>query len=232
GDEDMGLKMLMERMRDGKSVSSAVELMIRERAAIEEEYGKRLLKLGRKFEPVQEIGTLRSSLDVVRVELEKSARFHLDLAAELREKLAVPLAEFKAAQTAIYKIVSSGRVNKHRKEKIATDSSLSKVRKRWEARAAEVSHLKVLGSNTPAGKEAEKLKIKLDQVRIQAEKAEQDYTAAAKSADVIADKWEETYRAACMECERLEEERFHFLSGSVWNFANHISATCYADEEV
>ena len=50
--------------------------------------------------------TLRDSIDVVRAELENSARTHLNVAAEIRNQLEKPAGEFLANQSAIRKNVS------------------------------------------------------------------------------------------------------------------------------
>lgn len=46
----------MGRMRQGKHVCEEVHAMLKERASIEEEYGKRLGKLAKTFSPKEEIG--------------------------------------------------------------------------------------------------------------------------------------------------------------------------------
>lgn len=125
----MGLTILMGRMKAGKHVCEEVQVLLKERAAIEEEYGKRLKKLAKSFNPKEEIGyisplrprpinvtyslficffcrTLRESLDVVRNELEKTGQSRLDLAAEIKIKLEKPLAELIVSQSNIRRNVS------------------------------------------------------------------------------------------------------------------------------
>lgn len=93
-----------------------VALLFRERAALEEEYGKRLARLSKSFSSRSEGGSLRESLEVVRLELEGSfalliiyllatAQTHLDLASDIRVKLDRPVSEFIANQAAVRKNV-------------------------------------------------------------------------------------------------------------------------------
>lgn len=49
--------------------------------------------------------SLRDSLEVVKVELEVSARSHMDLANEIKSQLDKPLQEFMATQSGIRKNV-------------------------------------------------------------------------------------------------------------------------------
>jgi hypothetical protein len=82
-----------------------VQSLLKERSLIEEEYGKKLAKLAKNFTPTEEIGTLRDSLCVMRTELEKSARAHLDFAQDISSKLSQPLQEFIDTQSSIRKNV-------------------------------------------------------------------------------------------------------------------------------
>ncbi len=93
-------------MKRGKRTLIEVQALLKERSIIEEEYGKRLEKLAKNFTPTEEIGTLRDSLSVMRNELEKDARAHLDLAQDINTKLSTPLQEFIDTQSSIRKNVS------------------------------------------------------------------------------------------------------------------------------
>ena len=85
---------------------------------MEEEYGKRLSKLAKNFTPLKDDKgyfifynlnfddrTMLDSLDVIRNELERSARAHLDLALDLKSKIAAPLQDMIDSQAAVRKNV-------------------------------------------------------------------------------------------------------------------------------
>jgi hypothetical protein len=118
GEGDKGLSVLLGRMKRGKRTLVEVQSLLKERSIIEEEYGKRLAKLAKNFTPTEEVGTLCDSLIVMRTELEKSARAHLDFAQDIAQKLAQPLQEFIDTQGSIRKnvlfklIVASTNVGK------------------------------------------------------------------------------------------------------------------------
>ena len=92
-------------MKQGKHVCEEIHTLFKERSNIEEDYGKKLSKLAKTFQPKEEIGTLRDALDILRCELERSARSHLDLANEIKLKLEKPLQEFIISTSIVRKNV-------------------------------------------------------------------------------------------------------------------------------
>ncbi|KAI9090822.1 hypothetical protein DFS34DRAFT_341120 [Phlyctochytrium arcticum] len=229
GDNDKGLEVLMSRMRSGKHVCEEVHAMLKERATIEEEYGKRLSKLSRTFSPKEEIGTLRDSMDVVRAELEKSGKAHLDLAQEIRVKLEKPLSDFMTTQSGIRKNHNTV-VEKHQKAKAAQVAAVLKIKERYEHKCAESTQLSQVRAD-PSSKEGEKVKAKLNKTQSQAKQADSDYVAGVEKLTELHRRWVFDFRTACVECQKLEEDRFHFLRGNIWNYANFISGVCVADDE-
>jgi hypothetical protein len=109
----------------GKHTLGEVQSLLKERSIIEEDYGKRLAKLAKNFTPTEQVGTLSDALLVMRTELEKSARAHLDFAQDIAQKLAQPLQEFIDTQSSIRKNVSKSLFsikeplkNNYRKSKV------------------------------------------------------------------------------------------------------------------
>ncbi|EDR08783.1 uncharacterized protein LACBIDRAFT_296194 [Laccaria bicolor S238N-H82] len=66
----------------------------KERAAIEEDYAKRLTKLSKMVLGRGEIGELRNSLNAIKVETERQSGIHLNLAQQIRSDLESPAAVF------------------------------------------------------------------------------------------------------------------------------------------
>ncbi|KAJ3410318.1 hypothetical protein HDV05_003898 [Chytridiales sp. JEL 0842] len=229
GDSDKGLEVLMARMKAGKHVTDEVISMLKERANIEEDYGKRLTKLAKAFNPREESGTLRDSLDVVRSELESSARAHLDVANEIRNQLEKPMSEFFENQNGIRRNHNT-IVEKHLKQKASLTSSVAKCKERYEAKCIELRQLTNQKSSLPP-KEMDKVKVKIEKTQQQLKQSDVDYlTGVEKLADVHR-KWEEDFRTACRECQKLEEDRIDHLRSSMWNYANMLSSLCVADDE-
>lgn len=78
------------------------------RAAIEDEYARKLLALCRKPLGSCEAGTLRSSLDVVRGETESIGKAHSAIASQVKSELEEPLAAFSGGMKERRKIVQNG----------------------------------------------------------------------------------------------------------------------------
>ncbi|KAJ3034345.1 hypothetical protein HDV00_005178 [Rhizophlyctis rosea] len=229
GEGDNGLAVLMVRMKVGKHTSEEVQALFKERAAIEEDYGKRLKKLAKTFNAKEEIGTLRDSLDVVRAELERTGQARLDLAAEIRAKLEKPLADLIATQSGIRKS-HNNTVKDHLKAKAAQINHVQKIKERYETKCSEVDLLK---QNRPglAQKEVDKIRAKLEKTQTQAKHADQEYVGAIDRLAEIHRRWEADFRAACMDCQRLEEDRFHFLRAGLWTYSNCLAGICITDDE-
>jgi hypothetical protein len=97
------------------------------RAALEDEYARKLLALSRKPLGSQETGTLRASLDVLRGEVEQTGKAHQAIAGQMKTELEEPLAAFAGALKERRKIVQGG-VEKLLKVKIQQTQNVNKVR--------------------------------------------------------------------------------------------------------
>lgn len=97
------------------------------RASIEDEYAKKLLNLCRKSLGSQETGTLKTSLDTLRGEVEAMAKQHQSNAAQMKTELEEPLAAFSGGMKERRKIVQN-TVEKLLKTKIQQTQLVNKVR--------------------------------------------------------------------------------------------------------
>lgn len=96
------------------------------RAAIEDEYARKLLALCRKPLGSSEMGTLRASLDSVRGETETIAKTHAAIASQMKSELDEPLAAFAGAMKERRKIVQNG-IEKLLKSKMQQTYAVNKV---------------------------------------------------------------------------------------------------------
>lgn len=229
GEEDKGLEVLMSRLRAGKHVCEELYAFLKERASIEEEYGRRLAKLTKNFNPKEEIGTLRGALDTIKAEVEKSSKVHTDLSNDIKAKLEKPLGDFITTQSGIRKS-HNANIEKHLKSKSAQTSNVLKAREKYEARCTENNQLQQQRPD-PSSKDAEKLRAKLQKNQGLLKTSDQEYQISVGKLSEIHAKWQSDFTAALVDCQKLEEDRFHFIRGNVWNFANFVSAACVADDE-
>lgn len=99
------------------------------RAAIEDEYARKLLALCRKSLGSNETGTLRVSLDVVRGETEAIAKAHAAISQQMKSELEEPLAAFaggmkerrKIVQNSIEKLLKIKNQQTHTVNKVGTN---------------------------------------------------------------------------------------------------------------
>ncbi len=97
------------------------------RAALEDEYARKLISLSRKPLGSQESGTLRASLDVLRGEVEQMGKAHQNIASQMKTELEEPLAAFAGAMKERRKIVQNG-IEKLLKVKTQQTQQVNKVR--------------------------------------------------------------------------------------------------------
>lgn len=96
------------------------------RAAIEDEYARKLLILCRKALGSSESGTLRTSLDTVRGETETIGKTHAAIASQMKSELEEPLAAFAGGMKERRKIVQNG-IEKLLKIKMQQMQAVNKV---------------------------------------------------------------------------------------------------------
>ncbi|KAJ3114599.1 hypothetical protein HK100_001612, partial [Physocladia obscura] len=195
GENDKGLDVLIFRMKNGKHVTSEISALFKERAAIEEEFGKRLAKLAKSFTTNEEIGTLRESLDLVKTELETSARAHLDIANEIRIQLEKPCLDFVGQQSTIRK-TQHANVERRLKAKATMSANVAKAKARYISKCHEVAQLSIPQPNL-AKEATEKLQSKLERAQQQVTQQDLDYVSAVERLADAHSHWEEDYRVAC-----------------------------------
>lgn len=109
------------------------------RASIEEEYARKMMNLCRKPLGSQETGTLKTSLDTVRGEVEQMAKQHQNISAEMKSELEEPLAAFTGGMKERRKIIQN-TVEKLLKTKTQQTQHVNKVR---QLTIGASSHMKV-----------------------------------------------------------------------------------------
>lgn len=96
------------------------------RAAIEDEYARKLQALCRKSLGSCETGSLRTSLDVVRGETEAIAKAHSAIAGQMKSELEEPLVAFASGLKERRKIIQTGIERLH-KTKVQQTQVVNKV---------------------------------------------------------------------------------------------------------
>ncbi|EEP82492.1 conserved hypothetical protein [Uncinocarpus reesii 1704] len=198
------------------------------RAAIEDEYARKLLALCRKPLGSYESGTLRASLDTVRGETEAIGKTHSAIASQMKSELEEPLAAFAGGMKERRKIVQYG-IEKLLKTKIHQLHAVNKSRDRYEQDCLRIKGYLAQG-HMVMGQEERKNKAKLEKTQIQLASNSSEYEAAVKVLEETTGRWNKEWKAACDKFQDLEEERLDFTKSSLWTYANVASTACSCEK--
>ncbi|KAI1297777.1 Proline-serine-threonine phosphatase-interacting protein 2 [Mortierella claussenii] len=229
GKDDAGYSALTARMRHAKLTCQEILDMFQARAALEEEYGKKLLKLSKSPLGKDELGSLRDSLDVVKYEIEATGKSHIELAGKMRDQLETALAEFNNAQKDKRK-THQASIDRTFRNKQLYLQQLVKAKEKYDAECIRTKGLSAAKMNL-VGKELDKVSLKIEKTELASRAADIEYQASIRQLTEINDKWIVEWRGACDKFQFMEEQRIDYLRTTLWNYANIISSACVADDE-
>ncbi|ODA82221.1 hypothetical protein RJ55_00728 [Drechmeria coniospora] len=228
GKDDAGVGPLLGRMHGAKQTCDELKSFYTARASIEDEYARKLLNLCRKSLGSQEMGTLRTSLDTVRGEMESMAKQHQSIAAQMKTELEEPLAAFAGGMKERRKIVQNS-VEKLLKTKVQQTQQVNKTRDKYEQECLKIKGYLAQG-HMVMGQEERRNKAKLEKTQITLVTANTEYENAVKALEDTTARWNREWKAAADKFQDLEEERLDFTKNSLWTFANVSSTVCVSDD--
>ncbi|KAJ5095485.1 hypothetical protein NUU61_004841 [Penicillium alfredii] len=228
GKDDAGVQPMLDRMHGSKSTSDELKAFYNVRAAIEDEYARKLQALCRKSLGSCETGSLRTSLDVVRGETEAIAKAHSAIAGQMKSELEEPLVAFASGLKERRKIIQTGIERLH-KTKVQQTQVVNKTRDRYEQDCLRIKGYLAQG-HMVMGQEERKNKAKLEKTQIQLASNSNDYEAAVKTLEETTGRWNKEWKSACDKFQDLEEERLDFTKSSLWTYANIASTVCVSDD--
>ncbi|KAF2791534.1 hypothetical protein K505DRAFT_205811, partial [Melanomma pulvis-pyrius CBS 109.77] len=228
GRDDAGVGPMLERLHNAKVTSDELKSFYVSRAAIEDEYARKLLNLSRKPLGSSESGTLRMSLDIIRGEVETMGKAHASIAAQMKTELEEPLAAFAGGMKERRKIVQGG-IEKLLKIKMQQTSTVNKARDRYEQDCLKIKGF-LAQAHMVMGQEERKNKAKLEKTQINMSTTSTEYEAAVKALEETTGRWNRDWKAACDKFQDLEEERIDYTKSSLWSFANIASTVCVSDD--
>ncbi|KIW46717.1 uncharacterized protein PV06_02363 [Exophiala oligosperma] len=228
GRDDAGVDPLLTRMQSARTTCDELKTFYAARAALEEDYAKKLHNLSRKPLGSVEQGTLRASLDVARGETEAMAKQHGLIAQQMKSELEEPLAAFAGGMKERRKIIQNG-IEKLLKTKQAQTAHVNKARDKYEQDCLRIKGYLAQG-HMVMGQEERKNKAKLEKTQINMASNSQEYEAAVKVLEETTGRWNKEWKAACDKFQDLEEERLDFTKSSLWAFANIASTVCVSDD--
>ncbi|KAJ5047538.1 uncharacterized protein L3040_003361 [Drepanopeziza brunnea f. sp. 'multigermtubi'] len=228
GKDDAGVEPLLLRMQNAKQTCDELKSFYLARAALEDDYARKLIALSRKPLGSQEAGTLRASLDVVRGEVEHMGKSHQNIASQMKTELEEPLAAFAGAMKERRKIVQGG-VEKLLKVKVQQTNQVNKTRDKYEQECLKIKGYLAQG-HMVMGQEERKNKAKLEKTQINLAASNTEYENAVKALEETTGRWNRDWKAAADKFQDLEEERLDFMKSSLWSFANIASTVCVSDD--
>ncbi len=195
GRDDAGVGPLLDRMQNAKNTCDELKDFYHARAALEDEYARKLHALSRKPLGSGETGTLRASLDVVRGEVEAMGKQHALIAGQMKSELEEPLGAFSGGMKERKKIVQGG-IEKLLKTKQQQTMHVNKSRDKYEQDCLRIKGYLAQG-HMVMGQEERKNKAKLEKTQINMATNSNEYEAAIKVLEETTGRWNKEWKAAC-----------------------------------
>lgn len=229
GKDEAGIHILLGHVNNTKHTAEEIRSFYKERAAIEDDYSRRLQALARKSLGSHEIGTLKAALDTIRSNTEILAKSHANAAHQFRTELEEPLSSFSGNLRARRKTVQA-LTEKLTKAKLYQRHAVDRAKERFEADCNKIKGYSAQ-QNLLLGKELERNNHKLDKAYVSIEVTKRDYQQALRLLAEAIDRWTEEWKVSCDKLQDMEEERVNFLKSNLWAYTNIVSTVCVSDDE-
>ncbi|WWC85249.1 uncharacterized protein L201_000111 [Kwoniella dendrophila CBS 6074] len=228
GQGDRGFEVIMARLRGAGRTVDELKAFWKERAAIEEDYAKRLHKLSKYTLGKDEVGELSDSLQHLLNETAQQGQYHSSLGSEIKQTVEQPTLELSLRLTNLKKGLQTS-IEKAYKNKGLQDQHVQKARERYEQDCLKLNSYTAQSSLTQ-GKELEKLQSKLDRVRQTIGANEQDFRQFVRVLEQTQARWESEWKGFCDHVQDIEEDRLALTKDLTWVYANAVSQVCVEDD--
>lgn len=173
---------------------------------------------------------LRNSLDTIRLETDKQAGYHANLAKQIHTDLEAQCSSFLARQTHFKRTIQA-TIEKEYKTKHTQQSYVNKAREKYESDCVRINSY-TAQSTLMQGKDLDRINAKLERAQQTVQANEKDFANFSRALQDTVQKWEQDWRAFCDACQDMEDDRMEFMKDNMWAFANAVSTVCVADDEV
>ncbi|ELK33077.1 Ectopic P granules protein 5 like protein [Myotis davidii] len=230
----IGYDSIIQHLNNGRKNCKEFEDFLKERASIEERYGKDLLNLSRKKPCGQsEINTLKRSLEVFKQQVDNVAQCHIQLAQTLREE-ARKLEEFREKQKLQRKKTELIMDAVHKQRSLQFKKTMD-AKKNYEQKCRDKDDAEQAvhrSANLVNPKQQEKLFVKLATAKTAAEDSDKAYMLHINTLDKVREEWQSEHIKACEALEAQEYERINFFRNSLWLHVNQLSKQCVTSDEM
>ncbi|XP_067839050.1 proline-serine-threonine phosphatase-interacting protein 2 [Heptranchias perlo] len=229
----VGYDNLIQHMNDGRKTCKELEDFIRQRASIEEKYGKDLISLSKKVCGQNELNTLKRAFDVFKQQAENVGQLHIQLASNLREEVR-KLEEFREKQKDQRKKIEHFMENLHKQKTVFYKKTMDS-KKTYEQKCKDKDEAEQM-LNRSAGisnsKQQEKLQAKANQSKQIAEDADRLYQQSVSTLENIREEWQMEHIKTCEFLEKQDCERIQSIRNTMWVHANQLSQECVSSDEM
>ncbi|KAM4708204.1 proline-serine-threonine phosphatase-interacting protein 2 isoform 2-T2 [Discoglossus pictus] len=203
----VGYDNLIQHLNDGRKNCKEYEDFLRERAVIEEKYGKDLVNLTKKKPCGQtEMNTLKRSLDVFKQQIDNIGQCHIQLAQTLRDE-ARKMEEFRERQKLERKKIEATMEAMHKQRQLQHKKTMDSKRT-YEQRCREKDEAEQ-AVNRPKNnvnvKQQEKTFAKLASSKVAAEDSDKTYQQNISLLDKIREDWQNEHINACTMYEEVRK---------------------------
>ncbi|KAF1410765.1 Proline-serine-threonine phosphatase-interacting protein 2, partial [Spheniscus humboldti] len=221
----VGYDSIIQHLNDGRKNCKEFEDILKERAIIEEKYGKELINLSKKKPCGQtELNTLKRSLDVFKQQIDNVGQGHIQLAQTLREE-AKKMEDFREKQKL------------HRKKIELIMEAIHKNRNLQYKKTMEVKQM--CFCFLPYGallylfslSHFWQLFLKLAQTKSALEDSDRSYQQSVITLEKIREEWQKEHIKACEFFETQECERINYFRNALWLHVNQLSQDCVQNDE-
>ncbi|XP_034799498.2 proline-serine-threonine phosphatase-interacting protein 2 isoform X3 [Pan paniscus] len=203
----IGYDNIMQHLNNGRKNCKEFEDFLKERAAIEERYGKDLLNLSRKKPCGQsEINTLKRALEVFKQQVDNVAQCHIQLAQSLREE-ARKMEEFREKQKLQRKKTELVMDAIHKQKSLQFKKTMD-AKKNYEQKCRdkdEAEQAVSRSANLVNPKQQEKLFVKLATSKTAVEDSDKAYMLHISTLDKIREEWQSEHIKACEMYEQVRK---------------------------
>ncbi|KAF7237784.1 Proline-serine-threonine phosphatase-interacting protein 1 [Varanus komodoensis] len=228
-----GYDVLLQRLLDGRKMCKDVEDLIKQRAQVEERYGKELVQIARKAGGQSEINTLKASFEVLKQQIENVGNSHIHMATMLKDELKA-LEEFRERQKEQRKRYESTMERVH-KNKLSMYKKTMESKKTYDQKCKDADEAEQTFDRISAAgnqKQTEKSQAKAKQCKEAANEAERVYKQNIEMLDQARTTWEQEHISACEAFQLQERDRITILRNSLWVHCNQLSMQCVKDDEL
>ncbi|NWV34814.1 PPIP2 protein, partial [Grantiella picta] len=220
----IGYDSIIQHLNDGRKNCKEFEDFLKERAIIEEKYGKELINLSKKKPCGQtELNTLKKSLDVFKQQIDNVGQGHIQLAQTLREE-AKKMEDFREKQKLHRKKIELIMEAIHKNRNL-------QYKKTMEVKQMFCGFLPCALLHLPSLSHFWQLFLKLAQTKSALEDTDRSYQQSVTTLEKIREEWQNEHIKACEFFETQECERINYFRNALWLHINQLSLGCVQNDE-